>query len=134
MAFNSRSRSSVGPWVSAIRSSSRRVNSRPITDANWSVFFGASSRRSIRAMITPWIVSGTNISSSRLTSSYRSPARWIAPTSCRDLTTSSTKNGFPSAFRTISAFRSSGSPSAASMACAICALSSAESAVRASRV
>ena len=49
-----------------MRSSRRRVNSRPMTEASCSVRFGASCKRSIRAMITSWMVSGTKISSSAL--------------------------------------------------------------------
>ena len=110
------------------------MNSRPMTDASWSVFFGASSSRSMRAMITSWIVSGMTTSSRRRVSTHSSPTRRSAPTSWSDLMTSSMKKGLPSALPRMSGGRSSGRRPVASTPRAISTLASAGSAVRAMRV
>ena len=59
-----------------MRSSSRCVNSRPITAASCSAWRGSSSSRSMRDISTSWIVSGTDDLIER---PAQHPARALAP-------------------------------------------------------
>ena len=86
-------------------------NERPITAAARSASFAGGSRRSIRAASTPWMESG--IVSAPASSAHPPLRRVSSSRSRRSDSTSSTKNGFPSAWRTTSS-RASASRGAAS--------------------
>ena len=102
MAVSSRNTASSSPRISGSRSSRRRVNSRPMTEAIWSARLGSSARRSMRAAMTSWMVSGTWIRSTGAASTNRPFVASTAPVSRSERTISSTKNGLPSAFWAIS--------------------------------
>ena len=73
-------------------------NVRPMTDAAWRADFSASGSRSMRAASTAWIESGTRESLPAAPRTPRLPLlRVSTPRSMRVPTSSSTKNGLPSA-------------------------------------
>ena len=73
-------------------------NCRPITDATRSVRLLSCGSLSMRASSRPWSVSGISTPATRSLATQRSPSRTMAPRSMSIRMTSSTKNGFPSAF------------------------------------
>src|SRR3990172_8899909 len=81
---------------------------RPITDAAWSPCLSAASNRSTRAATTACTVSGTEKSGGRSANVHPSPSRISSPRSMRVPSTSSTKNGFPSARSTTTSPRPGG--------------------------
>ncbi len=92
-----------------------KSNSLPITDACLIVSIASLSNLLIRSSIRSLILEGIlNLLSVSIT--YRSPSRWIVPSSTIDLITSSIKNGFPSVWVKISLanpFGTSSNPSPA---------------------
>ena len=68
-----------------------------MTDACCRACLWSRGRRSIRAVKTPWSVSGISIASISRVAAARSLPSTIAPASINDRRSSSTKNGFPSA-------------------------------------
>src|SRR5205807_6513348 len=85
-------------FASRSRPRIRTPNCRPITEATRSVRLLSGVSRSIRARSSPWSVSGISTVATRSVAVQRSPSRTMAPRSISIRMTSSTKNGFPSAF------------------------------------
>ena len=134
MAFSSRSAASVPPPATPSRSSSRPLKSRPITDAACKAVRGPPRERSRRARRTSCTVSGTTISSSSRVRTTPDPVGRTAPVSCRERTTSSTKEDCPPPCRRSASRARPGTGSSARRARAIATLSLAERVESASRV
>src|SRR2546427_421854 len=103
-------------WSSDTRRRSERANSRPITDAVWTVRFSGSASRSRRAAMTSWTVSGTVIVEAAFASTRCPSSVRTAPVSTSVRPISSRKKGLPSAFAAIVTASSRGrsaTPSAA---------------------
>ena len=91
-----------------------------------------AGRRSMRARMTSWTVTGMRTLSSGRRSTTR-PSSWPStPSSSSERTTSSRKNGLPSARASTRAVSSGGSASVSSAACAIRSLSRSSSGASAS--
>ena len=79
----SRSSASSTSSASASRSCCKGAvqNTRPTTEASWTVCLSSGGRRSMRAARTAWTVSGIETSSISATALHRSPSRTICPAS-----------------------------------------------------
>src|SRR2546428_429202 len=96
-------RAEVSLRCHVVRASSRRSrivrpNCRPTTEATRSVLRLSFGSRSIRSRRSPWRVSGISTPPTLAVAIQLLPSRRIAPWSMSIRMTSSTKNGFPSAF------------------------------------